>query len=67
MMMINNKAIITKIGYMDENNQPQDFVFNCNYKPIPVINIKETGEIIYAGYSVEELKEISKSTSKYYN
>lgn len=51
------KAFIMQIGYVDENNEPKEWIFDC-FKVIPHFEITETGEKLYAGYTIEELKRI---------
>lgn len=52
----NGKAVIVKVGRI-ENGQPVDFEFDCRDNPIPIINITENG-ILYAGHTLDELREI---------
>ena len=51
------KALIMQIGYVDKNNKPQQWVFDC-LGFIPSFMVTETGEELHAGYTIEELKEI---------
>jgi len=62
------KGVIRKIGYVDENNQPQEWTIDCGGNAmIPALEITDNGEFIYAGYSVDELKTIGESTGKFPN
>jgi hypothetical protein len=55
------KAELLKVGYVDENNVPQEWHFDCTHG-IPILTIAEDGPL-YGGWSVAELKEISESVS----
>ena len=57
-----SKAIILRIGTVDEDNVAQGWGFDCRDCPEvqgTEININ-TGEQFFAGYTVDELREISK-------
>ena len=51
------KGIIENIGYVDENNIPHEWQFDC-CNGAAALTITEDGEFLYAGYSPEELKKI---------
>ena len=55
------KGKILKIGYFDDNGNPLGWHFDCLGKDIPEIAISESGEVLWAGYSIEELREIAMS------
>jgi hypothetical protein len=55
------RGTIIKIGYVDEDNIPQNWKFDCNFF-VPAITITDDG-LLYAGYSVEELKRIAETVS----
>ncbi len=55
--MNENKGDIREIGYIDDNGQPQEWCFDCKGK-IPALTILDN-EMLYAGYTVDELREIS--------
>ncbi len=52
------KATIVKIGTF-ENGEPMDFIFNGEGQNVIGIDIQPDGSILYYGYTVEELKEIT--------
>ena len=55
------KGEILKVGYVDDNNQPQQWHFDCNNE-VAALTYTEDG-ILWAGYSVEELRRISETVS----
>ena len=55
------KAEIMQIGTIDENGQPHGWAFDCNGDPTKLgINTQEDGSTIYAGWTVEELRSITR-------
>ena len=52
------KGLIVQMGYVNKNNKPKEWVFDC-FNVIPFFEITETGEELYARYTIKELKEIS--------
>jgi hypothetical protein len=48
------KAVIVKIGTIDENGMPNGWTFNCD--GMDAINIGE--EVLVGGYTTEELRDI---------
>lgn len=53
------KGKILKIGYIDENRMPQGWEFDC-MDIVPAFAIK-AGLRLYAGYTIQELENISLS------
>ena len=53
------KAKIIKVGYINSEDCPVGFVFDCD-SSIPGISIQDNGEILYGGWTVQELKETTK-------
>ena len=52
------KATVIKIGSIDDNNQPLGFSLDCR-RVVPGIEVKESGEILYGGWTVKELAEMA--------
>lgn len=52
------KGKILNIGYIDENNKPQRWAFDC-LGTIPAQECTADGIILYAGYTILELKDIA--------
>lgn len=51
---------IDRVGFV-VNGRPDSWAFDCrNDMMTPAINILETADILYAGYSVAQLREISR-------
>lgn len=54
------KAEIVTIGTFNEDGQPVGWTFNhANAGDTPAFDIQDDGSIIYAGYTVSELREIA--------
>ena len=49
------KAIIKRIGTINERGQPVNFEFDC-MNVVPGVRICNDGVILWGGYTVEELK-----------
>lgn len=53
------KAIITVIGSVSAEGQVTGWSFDCAGKDVAGITIRDNGEHLYAGYTIEELREIA--------
>jgi hypothetical protein len=51
------KAEITKIGFVAEDGTLQGFCFDCKGE-VPGIEVKEDGEVLYGGWTGDELKRM---------
>lgn len=52
------KAKILQVGYIDSNDQPQGWAFDCDNDAVG-IEIGDDGTLYWGGYSVEELRRIA--------
>jgi hypothetical protein len=50
------KAVISRVGDI-VNGEPTGFVFDC-CETIPAIEITDDGQILYGGYTADELESI---------
>ena len=51
------RAVITRVGFII-NGEPENWGFDCMME-VPAIEITADGEMLMAGYSIQELKAIS--------
>lgn len=54
------KAEITQIGTIDENNEPDGWIFDLK-TGANGLTMLEDGSILYGGYTVDELRSIAAS------
>ena len=52
------KAEIVKIGFVDDEDIPQEWGFHC-LGTVPALCIDEAGRLLYGGYTVDELRTIA--------
>jgi hypothetical protein len=52
------KADILQVGFVDKDGTPQNWFFDCN-AGVAAITICEDGSLLWGGYTVDELRQIS--------
>jgi hypothetical protein len=58
-----NKADIVTVGVVDDDGQPQGWVFDCSRCDVPMINVTKSG-VLWGGYSLDELREIARQNGE---
>lgn len=55
------KPTIKIVGVVSETGEPTGWCFDCHGSSIPAFSITESGEVLYGGYTVDELRVIAAS------